>query len=527
MNIVPRETLVIAVLFPAVLLVACSRDEPTKPAAAQRPAPEVVAMTIAPQTIPYVSTFVAQTESSRQVDIVARVSGFLDRIAYQEGEVVREGQVLFQLDPKPFEAQLEAARGEMQAQQARFTTAAANLNRIKPLAQQNALSQADLDRAQGEFDSSKAAVYSAQAKVKEAELNLGYTTIKSPVTGLASRALQRQGAFVNAMSESAKLTYVAAVDPIWVNFSVSQNQAATWREMYASGELVRPPNSDYIVDLIMPDGRRYPQRGRINFADPSFSQDTGSFLVRAVLPNPQKELRPGMFVTAEVHGAMRPNAIIVPQLAVQQGSNGHLVYVVNAQGAAEVRPVVVGDYVGEKDIVITKGLAAGDRVVIDGVLRVVPGQPVKVSATRTQAEATSVPVLKPEAPPPAAAGATPRTVAAEMQGRGSDAAAASARAPAPAAGPIPAGTYGPVRFGETLLGIAHRARPEGVSMEQTLVGIYRANPGAFEPDHHRLKTGVMLTVPTRDALAAIAQAEAVAEVKAASDKWFAGHPRSR
>jgi membrane fusion protein (multidrug efflux system) len=512
----PRR-LALLLLIP-VLLAGCGKDEPKKPAVAQRPAPEVVAMTIAPQAIPYVSTFVAQTESSRQVDIVARVSGFLDRIAYQEGEVVREGQVLFQLDSKPFEAQLDAARGELQAQQARFTTAQANLNRIKPLAQQNALSQADLDRAQGEFDSSKAAVFSAQAKVKEAELNLGYTTIKSPVTGLASRAVQRQGAYINSMGETAKLTYVAAVDPIWVNFSVSQNQAANWRELYASGELVRPPNNDYVVELIMPDGRRLPQRGRINFADPSFSQDTGSFLVRAVLPNPQRELRPGMFVTAEVHGAMRPNAIIVPQLAVQQGSNGHLVYVVNAQGAAEIRPVVVGDYVGEKDIVITKGLAAGDRVVIDGVLRVVPGQPVRVSAMKTQAEATSVPAVKAEAPPPAAAGATPRTVAAEMQGRGS--------AAAPAA-PIPAGPYGPVRAGETLLGIARRAQPEGVSMEQTLVGIYRANPAAFEPDHHRLKTGVSLTVPPRDALAAIPQPEAVAEVKAASDKWFAGHPRSR
>ncbi len=334
------------VLAGAGLLSGCSNDK--APAAPQRPAPEVVVMTVEPQTIPYMSAFVAQTESSRQVDIVARVSGFLDRIAYQEGETVREGQVLFQLDPKPFEAQLDAARGEVQAQQARFTTAQANLNRIKPLTEQNALSQSDLDRAQGEFDSAKAAVFSAQAKLKEAELNLSYTTIRSPVNGLASRAAQRQGAYINSMSTEAKLTYVAALDPIWVNFSVSQNQAAQWREMYEKGTLVRPANNEFVVDLIMPDGRQFPQRGRINFADPSFSQDTGSFLVRAVLPNPNKELRPGMFVTAEVRGSMRPNAIIVPQLAVQQGANGHLVYVVNAAGGAEVRPVIVGDYVGDQ-----------------------------------------------------------------------------------------------------------------------------------------------------------------------------------
>lgn len=507
MSFIPSR-LAAVILAGASLLSGCSDDK--APAAQQRPAPEVVVMTVEPQAIPYVSTFVAQTESSRQVDIVARVSGFLDRIAYQEGETVREGQVLFQLDPKPFEAQAEAARGEVQAQQARFTTAQANLNRIKPLAQQNALSQADLDRAQGEYDSAKAAVFSAQAKLKEAELNLGYTTIRSPVNGLASRAAQRQGAYINSMSTDAKLTYVAALDPIWVNFSVSQNQAAHWREMYEKGTLVRPADNDYVVDLIMPDGRRFPQRGRINFADPSFSQDTGSFLVRAVLPNPTKELRPGMFVTAEVRGAVRPNAIIVPQLAVQQGANGHLVYVVNASSAAEVRPVVVGDYVGTKDIVISSGLAAGDRVIIDGVMRVVPGQPVKVGATKSQQEATSVPVYKPaaEVPPPSAEKA--RLPAVEQSG-----------------GAIGPGRYGPVQFGETLLGIVARARPEGVSMEQTFVGIYRANPDAFEPDHHRLRKGVVLTIPPREQLAAIDQNAAVAEVRAASEKWRAAHGGKR
>jgi membrane fusion protein (multidrug efflux system) len=358
----------------ALAAAGCSKEAPPP----QRPVPEVTVVAIKPQDIPYTPNFVAQTESSQQVNIVARVSGFLDRIAYQEGQLVKEGQLLFQLDPKPFQAQLEAARGELQSQQARFTTAQANLGRVKPLAQQNALSQADLDKAQGEFDSAKAAVFSAQAKVTEAELNLGYATIRSPVTGLASRALQRQGAFVNAMSESANLTYVAAVDPIWVTFSVSQNLTAKWREETTSGRIVQPKNRDYEIEVVLPDGTRYPNRGKINFADPSFSQDTGSFMVRAALPNPKRELQPGMFVTAYARGAIRPNAIVVPQLAVQQGSNGHLVYVIKQDGTAEVRPVVVGDYYGEKDIVVASGLHAGDRVVVEGVLRVIPGQPVKI-----------------------------------------------------------------------------------------------------------------------------------------------------
>lgn len=370
----PVRVTAVALTAAAVLLGGCGKEAPLPP----RAAPQVAVLTIEPKTIPFSPTFVAQTESSRQVNIVARVSGFLDRIAYQEGELVKQGQLMFVLDPKPFNAQLNAAQGELQSQQARLATAEATFGRVKPLTEQDALPLSDLDRARGELDAAKAAVYSAKAKVSEAELNLGYATITSPVTGLASRALQRQGAFVNSMAESANLTYVAAIDPIWVNFSVSQNQAAKWKEMVVKGQIIPPKDANYDVDVVLPGGIRYPHRGKISFSDPSFSQDTGSFMVRAVLPNPKMELRPGMFVTAFMHGAMRPNAIVVPQLAIQQGSDGHLVYVVNASGVAEIRPVIVGDYVGEKDIVVVGGLHAGDRVVVDGVLKVVPGQPVTV-----------------------------------------------------------------------------------------------------------------------------------------------------
>jgi len=370
----PILTRAATVFLAAALVAGCSKQAPAPP----RPAPQVTIVTVKPQSVPYIATFVAQTESSRQVDIVARVSGYLDKIAYREGELIKQGEILFQIDPRPFQAQLESAHGELKAQEARHSTAFANLNRIKPLTAMRAMSQADLDKAQGEFDSSRAAVYSAQAKVKEMQLNLTYATIRSPVTGVASRALQRQGAYVNAMSESAKLTYVAALDPIWVNFSVSQNQVAKLREQMAQKQLTPPPNQVFEVAIVLPGGIAYPEQGRVNFADPSFSQDTGSFLVRAVLPNPKRDLRPGMFVTAKVKGGTRENAIFVPQLAVQQGANGHVVFVVKEDGTAEVRPVIVGDYHGEKDIFVLVGLHGGDRVVVDGAMKVVPGQPVKV-----------------------------------------------------------------------------------------------------------------------------------------------------
>ncbi len=357
-----------------LLLTGCEKEAPK----AQRPPPEVTVMTVTPKTIPLSPTFVAQTESSRQVDIVARVSGFLDRIAYQEGDLVKEGQVLFQIDPKPFQAQLAAAKAALAQQEARLLTARQNLARVKPLAAQNAVSQKDLDDAVGLEQGSAAAVEAAKAAVIEAELNLSYTTIRSPVTGLASRSLQREGAYLNPQAESAYLTYVAALHPIWVNFSVSQNQMAKTRDMIQKGQLISPENHDYDVELVLPGGKPFGAKGKINFAAPAFSQDTGSFLVRASLPNPKGELRPGMFATAILEGAVRPDAIVIPQLAVQQGSNGHLVYVVKQDGTAEVRPVVVGDYEGEKDIVITSGLQAGDRVVVEGMLKVVAGQPVKI-----------------------------------------------------------------------------------------------------------------------------------------------------
>ena len=374
------------------LVAACGKEAPP-PA---RQAPEVGIVTIEPQTIPYTPVFVAQTESSRQVNIVARVSGFLDSIAYQEGELVKQGQLMFKLDPKSFQAQLNAAQGEVQAQQARLAMAEVTFDRVKPLAEQDALPQIDLDRAKGERDAARAAVFSAQAKVDEAKLNLGYATITSPVTGVAGRALQRQGAYVNALADSAFLTNVAALDPIWVNFSISQNQMARFQELAQKKLVVAPKDDNFDVELVMPNGTIFPRRGKIGFADPAFSPDTGSFMVRAVIPNPKSELRPGMFVTARVLGATRPNAIVVPQLAVQQGSNGHVVYVVNANGVAEIRPVIVGDYVGEKDIVIQTGLARGDRVIVDGVMRVVPGQPVRVAT----ASATPTPPVAPKGAEP-------------------------------------------------------------------------------------------------------------------------------
>jgi membrane fusion protein (multidrug efflux system) len=384
-----------ALAIAMVTVCGCKKEEPPAPP----PPAEVVAVTVTPQTVPVTVPFVAQAESSHQVEIVARVNGFLEKILYKEGDVVKAGQVLFLMDQKPFRAQVSAAQGEVANREAQLWTARANLDRIKPLAEQDAASKSDLDNAIGAVQSAEAALYEASARLEKAELDLGYTTIKSPVSGVSGQSQMREGAYLAPTGSSSLLTYVATLDPIWINFSVSQNQMARNQLEAAEGRLILPADNAYEVAIDLSDGSRYPHVGRLSFADPSFRKDTGTFLVRAELPNPQGVLRPGMFVKAYIKGAVRPDALVVPQKAVQQTANGHVVYVVGADEKAELRPVVVGEWV-DSDWVINQGLKAGDRVIIEGFQRLAPGAPVKVVTPEAAAAAKPEPTTTPA--PPAA-----------------------------------------------------------------------------------------------------------------------------
>lgn len=374
-------TVRVVVFLSAVLLSACGKQasQPPPPAAI-----DVSVMTVAARDVPVDSEFVAQTQSSREVEIRARVEGFLERRLYTEGALVREGQVMFQIDRKPFEAALQSARGQLAEQQARLSVAKANLARIEPLVAQNAMSRKDLDDAVGNEQASSAAVLAARGQVRTAELNLGYTTIRTPLTGLASYARKQEGSYVTP-GESGLLTVVSQLDPIWVNFSMSENEFIRLRDEVARGTLRVPPGNEYEVEVILADGSVLPQRGRISFADPSFSKETGTFLVRAELANAQARLKPGQFVRVRVHGAVRPSAMLVPQRAVLQGAKGHYVWVVNGEGKAEQRLVEVGDWHGD-DWFIRKGLQPGERIVVDGAIRVAAGAPLKVTGAPALAQ---------------------------------------------------------------------------------------------------------------------------------------------
>ncbi|RKE39461.1 membrane fusion protein (multidrug efflux system) [Paraburkholderia sp. BL23I1N1] len=377
--------------FAVALLAGCS-----KPAAVPAPsAAEVTVMTITPHNTPVDFEFTAQTQSSREVEIRARVDGFLDKRAYTEGQLVHAGQTLFLMDRKPFEAVLQTAKGELAQQQARLVVAKANLARVVPLAAQNAVSKKDLDDATGSERQAEAAVISAQGQVQTAQLNLSYTTIKSPLTGLSSYARQQEGSYVTAAA-TGLLTTVYQLDPMWVNFSISENEMLRYRDQIAKGQLQFPPDNDFEVALILADGSEFPARGRINFTNPAFSTETGTFLVRAVFDNPKGTLRPGQFVRARVSGAVRPNAIVVPQHAVLQGDKSHFVWVVDNESKAHQRVVEVGEWHGN-DWFITDGLQPGERIVVDGALRVAAGAQLKI-VTKPAGAADDAPHAATDAP---------------------------------------------------------------------------------------------------------------------------------
>ncbi|WP_374728885.1 efflux RND transporter periplasmic adaptor subunit [Caballeronia concitans] len=357
----------------ALLSLAACRKPPAEP---PRAAVDVTVVTVAAKTTPVEFEFTAQTQSSREVEIRARVDGFLEKRMYTEGALVAANQIMFLMDKRPFEAALQTAKGALSQQQARLLVTQQNLARVKPLAAMNALSKKDLDDAIGNEKSAEAAVIAAQGEVQTAQLNLSYTTIRSPLKGLSSFARVQEGSYVTP-TQSGLLTYVYQLDPMWVNFSISENELLTYREQIQKGQLRFPPNNQFDVTVIQADGSVYPETGRIDFTNPAFSTQTGTFLVRASFANPKGTLRPGQFVKARVSGALRPNAILVPQRAVLQGAKSHFVWVLDDQSKPHQRVIEVGEWHGD-DWFITSGLRAGERVIVDGAIRVAADSQVRV-----------------------------------------------------------------------------------------------------------------------------------------------------
>lgn len=348
---------------------------------------KVTAIVVKKQDTPVTFEYVAQTESSHLVQIRARVDGFLDKVAYTEGAYVKKGQVLFMIDPNPFEAVLEEVRAVLVEQEANWLNAKADLDRVKPLARKNALSKKDLDDAIRAERSSAGAYLAAKAKVRQAELNLSYCTITSPINGISSFAKKQEGSYISAGDDSL-LTTVSQIDPIWVTFSISENEYLNLTESEKEGSMIVPPYSSMTVTLVLSNGKKYPGRGKLIFTEPSFSQETGTFLVKTEFENSSGLLKPGQFVKIILGGVVRPKAIVVPNSAVNQGTKGPFVWVIKPDMTVEYRDVDEGEWTGSGKFIL-RGLNAGEQVVVDGGLKLSAEMKVIIREYLQQPESSS------------------------------------------------------------------------------------------------------------------------------------------
>ncbi len=362
----------------ALVLAACSQSNGSEKKGGHpgmgMPPPEVSVVAVAPQSLPLSFEYVGQTAGSREVEVRARVAGIVLKRNFEEGKPVKQGQSLYSIDPAPFEAAAARAEADVVAAQARLEQARRNAARMKPLYAEKAVSQKEHDDAVSAEEISAADVKAARARLTEAKLNLGYTKVEAPVSGVASRSLRSEGSLVGG--PETLLTTVMQVDPIWVNFGIPDNEQAQLARDVQAGRVNIPKNFE--VDLRLADGSIYGATGKLNFSDVRVSPTTGTREARAELPNPKGVLRPGEFVRVILRGATRPNALTVPQRAVLEGPQGKFVYVVNEKSQAEPRPVEVGDWAGDS-WVINNGIKPGDRVIVEGLMRLGPGAPVRVA----------------------------------------------------------------------------------------------------------------------------------------------------
>lgn len=365
------------ILFGAVLALGSCVSNKRSEQAPRAPS-TVTAFQVKPETIPAVFEFVGVARSSHPVQIRARVEGYLWSVDYDEGSAVKIGDPLFKLDPRPFIASLEEANGILSREEAVLWRTKKALERTAALFPKNAVSQRDLDNATAAVMAAEASVISAKASVEQAALNLSFTNITSPIDGLTGRAIYQEGTLISP-NVNGLLTEVSVIDPIWVLFSVSDNELLRGKGETAKKQLVLPPKQQYTVRLQLSDNSFFPYKGEVNFMAPTLDPATGALVVRATFPNPEGMILPGQFVRAYVTGAYRPNAICVPGKSILQGRDGMYVFVINKDSTVSLRNVEVGERF-EQYWIIKEGLKEGESVVVDGTNKLSDGSSVKVTS---------------------------------------------------------------------------------------------------------------------------------------------------
>ncbi|MDH0893448.1 MULTISPECIES: efflux RND transporter periplasmic adaptor subunit [unclassified Pseudomonas] len=343
----------------------------------QMPPPEVVVEVARTESVPLELEYAARTAGYREVQVRAQVSGILQERTYQEGSQVKRGQVLFRIDPRPYQAALSRAKGALAQEQARYRQTERDLKRIRELQKKGFASESELDNAVSNFEQSKANIEAAKAEVQARQIDLDYTTVEAPISGITSKETVSEGSLMVAGDPNASLlTQITQLDPLYVNFAAPDREVERVRSGLAAGTL-RMEGEHMRVELKFGDGSTYPTEGRVDFTDSLVDRGTGTVSVRAVVPNPEQSLLPGQFVRVVVKGLSKPQAITVPERAISQGPSGTFVYIVDEQGMARARPVTTSQTAGGR-WAVDSGVSAGDRVIVEGLPKVRPNAPVKV-----------------------------------------------------------------------------------------------------------------------------------------------------
>ena len=361
-------------------LAGCKKAPPPAP-----PPPEVVVQPVEVRDVPVQAEFTGEVRGGEDVEVRARVAGFLQQLSYQEGSLVKKGDLLFVIDPKPFEATAARARADLAEAQARYNRAVIQVNRLKPLAAQNAVSQQDLDNAIANQEANKAAVDAAQASLTTAELDLGYTRVTSPIDGMAGNRQVDVGSFVGAPQPTV-LTVVSSLDPIRFDFTVSESEYLQYaRAVRAEG---RRGEGIGGLELILADGSVHTAKGRVTVVGRGVNTETGTLPIQAVFANPGGLIRPGQFGRVRFPITTRKQAIVIPQRAVQELQGTFNVYVVGQDSVVQVRTVKPANRIGS-DWVIAEGLEPADRIVVEGIQKVRPGAKVRPTAPGAAAAPTA------------------------------------------------------------------------------------------------------------------------------------------
>ena len=353
-------------LILSLSLSACGKQEPAANGMAM-PAMPVGVITLQATNVPIAAETVAQTEGAKEVEIRPRVGGIVLKKLFEEGAPIKQGQALFLIDPVPFQIALSNAKAQLAQQQAKVEQTEREAQRLKSLLATESVSQREADNAMSDNSMAKAALAQHQANLREAQLNLSYTTVTSPLAGMAGRFELSEGALVNA--NISLLTRVYQINPIWVRFSLSDSELALLGG-YLSPARVKQ------LHLILPNGQDYPQTGQLNFAASSIDPQLGTQQLRASFANADKALLPGQFVRVRVTTGSRKGVFLLPQTAVLTGDQGKFVFVAekNTQGKvmANVRPVVEGGWQGQSWVILS-GLKAGEQVIADNLIKMRPG----------------------------------------------------------------------------------------------------------------------------------------------------------